>query len=44
MGLVGMTHAKAKAKAKSDRNRGYGAFIKKSGDKWYVYRTEDKIR
>ena len=41
-GALGTTHAKAKALAKKYRKQGYGAFIEKSGDRWYVYRTAKK--
>ena len=41
-GALGTTHPKAKSLAAKYRAQGYGAFVKKSGKKTYVYRTESR--
>lgn len=42
VGSPGQAHNAAKRVAKRYRKQGYRAFIKKSGDKWYVYRSGKK--
>ena len=43
-GAEGTTHARAKALAKKYREQGYRAMIRKSGSKWYVYRSQYKVK